>query len=186
MTPLPTARVALSVLLLPAALLGPARAQPWGTPASWKPFTYARAAQPTPARKPGERTLLELDGTTGTLKLTLRQLQAMPAMRYATLHRQLKQTFTYQGVTLRDLAARGGFAGKDLRVYAANGYFTTIRADDYMTEPIMLAYSADGQAIPTLQKGPLTVVLPAQPARLNGPEYGAAWVWYVERIAPLK
>ena len=83
------------------------------------------------------------------------------------------------------LAARGGFAGKDLRVYASNGYFTTIRASDYMNEPIMLAYSADGQAITTLQKGPLTVVLPAQPARLHTTEYGAAWVWYVERIAPL-
>ncbi|WP_231724431.1 molybdopterin-dependent oxidoreductase [Deinococcus actinosclerus] len=186
MTPLHPARVALSVLLLHPALLHIAAAQTWGSPASWKPFTYARAAQPTPARKPGEKTLLALDGTTGTLKLTLRQLQAMPAMRYTILHRQLKQTFTYQGVTLRDLAARGGFAGKDLRVYAANGYFTTIHADDYMNEPIMLAYSADGQPITTLQKGPLTVVLPAQPARLNGPEYGAAWVWYAERIAPLK
>ncbi|WP_337193008.1 molybdopterin-dependent oxidoreductase [Deinococcus xianganensis] len=175
------ARLALSALLLHSAA-----AQTWGAPASWKPFTYARAAQPTPVRKPGERIMLELDGTTGTLKLTLRQLQAMPAMRYATLHRQLKQTFTYQGVTLRDLAARGGFAGKDLRVYASNGYFTTIRASDYMNEPIMLAYSADGQAITTLQKGPLTVVLPAQPARLHTTEYGAAWVWYVERIAPLK
>ncbi|GGR77604.1 molybdopterin-dependent oxidoreductase [Deinococcus sedimenti] len=181
MTPLHFARAALSVLFLHSAT-----AQTWGAPASWKPFTYARPAQATPVRKPGERIMLELDGTAGTLKLTLRQLQAMPAVRYATPHRQLKQTYTYQGVTLRDLAARGGFAGRDLRVYASNGYFTTIRASDYMTDPIMLAYSADGKAITAQQKGPLTVVLPAQPERYHGPDYGAAWVWYVERIAPLR
>ncbi|WP_371809960.1 molybdopterin-dependent oxidoreductase [Deinococcus sp. JMULE3] len=181
MTPLHIARVALSALLL-----SPAAAQTWGAPATWKPFTYARAAQPTPARASGERIMLELDGTAGTLNLTLRQLQAMPAVRYATEHRQLKQTFTYQGVTLRDLAARGGFAGKDLRVYASNGYFTTIKASDYMNDPLMLAYSADGKAITAQFKGPLTVVLPPQIDRYRALEYGAAWVWYVERIAPLK
>lgn len=77
----------------------------------------------------------------------------MPAVRYTTAHMQLKKTITYEGVTLRDLAARGGFAGKDLRLSAANGFASTIRADDYMNWPVMLAYQADGAPIPSCKKG---------------------------------
>ncbi|WP_230284485.1 MULTISPECIES: molybdopterin-dependent oxidoreductase [unclassified Deinococcus] len=147
-------------------------------------FTYVRAAQPTPKAKPGERRALTISTGQRELNLTLGQLQAMPAVRYTTHHPQLKRSFTYEGVTLRDLAARGGFLGRDLRVYAANGFASTIRAEDYMNWPIMLAYRADGAPIPILQKGPLTVVLPERPERFHAGEYSAAWVWFAERIAP--
>ncbi|UBV43263.1 hypothetical protein LAJ19_03330 [Deinococcus taeanensis] len=178
--------VLLQRLALSSGLLGLTAPAAASNPATWPAFSYVRAAQLTPKARPGERPALTIDATGGPLRLTLSQLQAMPAVRYMTEHRQLKKTYTYEGVPLRDLAARGGFAGKDLRVYASNGFFTTIKASDYMTLPIMLAYKADGAAIPVLQKGPLTVVLPKGPARLQGPEYSSAWVWFVERIAPLK
>lgn len=177
----PALKATLSVLLL----LG--LAQPGqGAPASWPTFTYAHGPRPAPPRAPGEATLLELAGPAGPIRLTLKQLQALPAVRYATLHRQLQRTFTYQGVTLRDLAVRGGFAGRDLRVYASNGYFTTVLARDYMNDPIMLAYSADNRPISPEAKGPLTVVLPPQPARYHSAAYSAAWVWFAERITPVK
>ncbi|GGS20547.1 hypothetical protein GCM10008961_10240 [Deinococcus knuensis] len=178
----------LTLAALISAVLVGAQATP--APLQFKPrppaFEYVRAAQPTPRARPGERVALTINAGQTDLKLTLAQLRAMPAVRYTTPHPQLKKTITYEGVTLRDLAARGGFAGKDLRLYATNGFASTIRADDYMNWPVMLAYQADGAPIPALQKGPLTVVLPATPERFHTGEYSSAWVWFVERLAPVK
>lgn len=153
--------------------------KPWPAP-----YRYIHSGRPLPAAQPGERTLLTLDNGTRRWTLTLRQLQALPAMRYRVTHPHMHLSFTYEGVPLRDLAALGGFAGKDLRVYAANGYVTTIHAKDYMTAPLLLAYAEDGKAISVLHKGPLTVVLPPTPLYLRQESYGYAWVWYAIRITP--
>lgn len=114
--------------------------------------------------------------------LTLAQLRALPSVTYRVEHPQLRRSFVYRGVTLRELAELGGFRGQDLRLYASNGYLSLIRARDYMTVPIMVAYEADGHAITVLDKGPLTVVLPPDPPRYRLPPYTGAWVWYVNRL----
>ncbi|MFC3832067.1 MULTISPECIES: molybdopterin-dependent oxidoreductase [Deinococcus] len=147
-------------------------------------FEYVRPARPLPPTLPGEATVLTVENGTVRHALTLRQLKALPAVRYRTNHLQLRQDYTYEGVTLRDLAGLAGFQGRNIRVYAANGFATTILASDYMHHPIMLAYSADGSSIPVLRKGPLTVVLPARPARFHQPAYSSAWVWFAERVTP--
>lgn len=149
------------------------------------PFRYVYGASTRPTALPDERIVFRLDGTTGPQTFTLRQLQALPSVRYTTCQPQLKREAVYQGVPLRDLAALGGFAGRDVRVYAVNGFVATIRARDYLQEPIMLAYRMDGQAIPVLQKGPLTVVLPRRPERFFSPVYAAAWVWFAVRLGPV-
>lgn len=128
--------------------------------------------------------MLTLEGGGHSLPLTRAQLQALPTMRYMTRHAQLKRTFIYEGVPLRDLAVLGGFAGQDMRLYARNGYVTTISARDYMNAPILLAYLANGHSISVMDKGPLTVVLPDDPQRFPRSLYASAWVWYVERITP--
>ena len=153
--------------------------KPWPAP-----YRYVHSGRPLPAAQPGERTLLRLENGARHWSLTLRQLQALPAMRYHTTHPHMRLSFTYEGVPLRDLAALGGFAGKNLRVYAANGYVTTIHAQDYMNAPLLLAYAENGKAISVLHKGPLTVVLPPTPLRLRHESYGYAWVWYATRITP--
>lgn len=150
-----------------------------------QPFPYLRGARPRPPARPDERVVFRLESSTGPQTFTLRQLQALPAALYTTYHPQLKQEAVYEGVPLRDLAALGGFAGQDLRVYASNGFVTTIRARDYLQEPVMLAYRMDGRPIPVLKKGPLTVVLPRRPERFYTPPYSAAWVWFAERLGPV-
>jgi hypothetical protein len=196
-------RVRLSVLLLLSVLvplsLGSAT-QNTATPATRalvkragekvpplppSPFTYLHGARPRPPARPDERILFQLDGTAGPQTFTLRQLQALPAVRYITYQPQLKREAVYEGVPLRDLAALGGFVGRDLRVYASNGFVATILSRDYLNEPVMLAYRMDGKPIPVLQKGPLTVVLPRQPARFFTPAYSAAWVWFAVRLGPV-
>ncbi|MBB5379062.1 hypothetical protein HNQ07_004572 [Deinococcus metalli] len=147
-------------------------------------FEYAHPARTMPPVLPGEATVFSIDNGRVHRTLTLRQLKSLPAVRYRTTHMQLRQDYTYEGVALRDLALLGGFAGQDVRLAAANGFAATIAASDYMNYPIMLAYSADGRPIPTLKKGPLTVVLPAQPERFHRGTYSAAWVWFAERITP--
>lgn len=174
--------VLLGLSLLAGLEGGTARA---AGPVQATPFTYLHPARVMPAPQPGEQVLLTLEGQGRTLALTQTQLQSLPAVRYTTVHAQLHKTLTYQGVPLRDLAALGGFAGQDLRLYARNGYVTTIRARDYQAAPIMLAYSADGRPISVLDKGPLTVVLPNDPRRFPAERYGSAWVWFVERITPV-
>ncbi|WP_245872868.1 hypothetical protein [Deinococcus planocerae] len=155
-----------------------------GDDSGFRPFSYVRAGRPLPPARPGERVLLTLEGGPRTWRLTRAQLLALPTVRYTTEHLQLRRTFTYEGVPLRNLAALGGFAGQDLRVYASNGFVTTLRAPDYLAAPIMLAHTANGRPIPVLEKGPLTVVLPNDPARFPARLYGAAWVWFAERITP--
>lgn len=156
-------------------------------PAPLAGYRYLRAAGPRPPAASSHRVLLTVETRAGKKQTyTLAQLKALPAMRYSTFHPQLRQHFTYEGVPLRDLAATAGFVGRDLRVYAENGYVTTIAAGDYQKEAVMLAYAANGKAIPVLQKGPLTVVMPPDEKRFPAQEYDYAWVWYVDRITPAK
>lgn len=177
----PKVRVLLTALALISGVVASAR--PVKVPlAKAGTFAYIRAAQPLPSALPGERVLLSLEGRGKTHALTRRQLLALPTVRYATEHAQLHRTFTYEGVPLRDLARLAGFAGQDMRLYASNGYVTTIRARDYMGAPIMLAHTANGRPIPVLEKGPLTVVLPHDPQRFPARLYGATWVWFVTRV----
>lgn len=175
----------LGVLAAASLTLG-ARAEQ-GEPArsSLPSFTYVRPGRALPPARPGERVVLRLEGGPRPLTLTLAQLRALPTVRYATEHAQLRRTFTYEGVPLRDLAELGGFPGRDLRVHASNGFVTTLHARDYQAAPLMLAHTADGRPIPVLEKGPLAVVLPPDPRRFPVRLYGAAWVWFVERITPV-
>ncbi|CAM3297538.1 molybdopterin-dependent oxidoreductase [Deinococcus deserti] len=156
-------------------------------PAPLAGYRYLRAAGPRPAAAASQRVLLTVETKTGKKQTyTLAQLRALPAMRYTTFHPQLRQRFTYEGVPLRDLATAGGFVGRDLQVYAENGYVTTIAARDYQKEAVMLAYAANGKEIPVLQKGPLTVVMPPDEKRFPAQKYDYAWVWFVDRITPAK
>jgi hypothetical protein len=159
-------------------------ALPSSTSAS-RSFRYVRPGKAVlPAAKPGERVMLTLESPGGSLKLTRAQLLALPTMRYSTEQPQLHRTFTYEGVPLRDLARLGGFLGKDLRVYASNGFMTVIRASDYLGTPMMLAHTAGGKTIPVLEKGPLTVVIPADATQLSARLYSRYWVWYAVKISP--
>lgn len=175
-------RVLLPLLTLASGLALGAPGEPWAAP--FTSFSYLRAGRPIPLPRAGERAMLTVEGVGRSLPLTRSQLQALPTMRYPTRHAQLKRTFIYEGVPLRDLAALGGFAGRDMRLYAKNGYVTTISARDYMKAPILLAYLANGRPIPVMDKGPLTVVLPDDTQRFPRSLYASAWVWYVERLTP--
>lgn len=173
-------------LLLAGTLgLNAADAEP-GAPASAQPgssgFQYVQTARPFPKARPGEPALLTLTGTR-TERLTLNQLRALPAAQYASRHPQLQQTFTYRGVPLRDLAQRGGFLGRDIRVTADDGFIAIIRADDYRQAPIMVAYEADGRDVPILNKGPLLIVFPPD-RRFPTSQYGSQWAWYVTGVSP--
>lgn len=106
----------------------------------------------------------------------------LPATRLTTEHRQLRRTFTYDGVLLSVLARAMNASGRDLRIYASNGFVTTIPASDYLSAPIMLAYAANGKPISILDKGPLEIVLPSDDPRFTA--RGAYWAWFVDRITP--
>lgn len=170
----------LLALLAPAAL-----AQTPGTPANLPAFTYLHAARPLPKATATERVVFTVETPQGRSTFTLKQLQALPAVTYQTWHPQLRRFHRYEGVPLRDLAQQGGFLGRDVRLYASNGFVSTIHAQDYLTSPIMLAYRADDKPIPVLEKGPLTVVLPPRPQRFATAAYSGAWVWFAERLTPV-
>ncbi|MFC5849960.1 hypothetical protein [Deinococcus petrolearius] len=152
------------------------------------PGGVVRAEGPLPAAAPGPSRpapTLTLGSGAARRVLTLAQLQALPSVTYRVRHPQLGRTSVYKGVTLRELAEVGGFGGQDLRLYASNGYLALIRAREYLNAPIMLAYEAGGRPITVLDKGPLTVVLPPEPARYQTAAYAGAWVWYVNRLTPV-
>lgn len=161
---------------LPRSAGTPAPTAPAPSPVSFGAFRL-------PAAQAGEKRLLTLEFGRSRLQLTRNQLKALPAATLVTRHAQLGRTSTYQGVLLKTLASAMHSSGRDLRVYASNGFVTTIPAQDYLNAPIMLAYAANGKPISILEKGPLTIVLPSADARFQNK--GAYWVWFVERLTPV-
>lgn len=153
------------------------------TPTAPVPSPVSFGAFRLPAAQAGEKRLLTLEFGRSRLQLTRNQLKALPAATLVTRHAQLGRTSTYQGVLLKTLASAMHSSGRDLRVYASNGFVTTIPAQDYLNAPIMLAYAANGKPISILEKGPLTIVLPSADARFQNK--GAYWVWFVERLTPV-
>ncbi|ULH14358.1 molybdopterin-dependent oxidoreductase [Deinococcus sp. KNUC1210] len=147
-------------------------------------FSYQHAALPLPASRPGEAVVFTLQTANGKRGFTLRQFQALPAVRYAALQPQVAQQHTYQGVALRDLAEMAGVAGQDVRVMGSDDFGATIQAADYMKYPVMIAYSAEGQSLTPAQKGPLMVVFPnvQAPQRFPSKIYGSQWVWFAESL----
>ncbi|GGJ87945.1 hypothetical protein GCM10008939_34990 [Deinococcus aquiradiocola] len=140
-------------------------------------FQYLHGQLTAPPPATGEETAFEITGPSGTQRFTMAQLRAMPAVRYTATQPQLKRTFEYTGVPLRDLADRAGLNGQDLRIIADDDFASTVPKGMYMPYPTMLAYEEDGHEISTAHKGPLMVVLP------NGdhPELKqiyAQWVWF--------
>lgn len=180
----PQPRLTLGFVLMTVTLNAalPAQAGPT-TPPTGFVYVNGNGAHPFPAATPGEPVVLTLGGRRPQ-RLTLRQLRALPAVRYTSTHPQLKETFEYQGVTLRDLARRGQFDGQDIRLTADDGFVAVIRAADYQQHPVMLAYQADGRPIPALKKGPLTTVFPPDPTRFPVRNYGSQWAWYVTGVSP--
>lgn len=172
--------LALVLLSLGVATALPAPAQGQGA------GTGPAGAGPAPRTVPRPPPTLTLGSGTAQRVLTLDQLRALPSVTYRVEHPQLGRSFTYKGVMLRDLAELGGFGGQDMRLYASNGYLALIRAREYMNAPIMVAYEADGHAITVRDKGPLTVVLPPEPARYRTSAYSGAWVWYVNRLTSVR
>ena len=162
--------------LLWRAALGDARSR--------VPFPYLHGALTMPAARPGDAVLFTLQGAGTSRGFTLAQLQALPAVGYEAVQPQLARRHRYLGVPLRDLAALAGLSGQHLRVLGSDDFGATIRADDYLTYPVMLAYSADAQPISPAQKGPLLVVFPnvQAPNRFPTRVYGSAWVWFAESL----
>jgi len=143
-------------------------------------FQYLHGQLTAPAPATGEETAFEITGPSGTQRFTMAQLRAMPAVRYTATQPQLKRTFEYTGVPLRDLADRAGLNGQDLRIGADDQFSATVPASMYMEAPVMLAYEEDGHGISVLDKGPLTVVLPnsSESAKKKYLRSGDKWVWF--------
>ena len=147
-------------------------------------FHYLHGALAMPAARPGDPVVFTLQAAGAERRFTLRQLQALPAVSYDAAQPQLGQRHRYQGVPLRDLAALAGLSGQKLRAMGSDDFGATIRADDYMNYPVMLAYSTEGQPISPAQKGPLLVVFPnvQAPSRFPTRAYGSAWVWFADSL----
>lgn len=142
------------------------------------PFTYLHGHLNAP---PSDgQVVFRLNGVNGARSFTLAQLEALPAVRYRATQPQLKRSFTYTGVPLRDLAALAGLDGQNLRVSGNDQFAATVQASDYQTYPVMLAYLADDQPMTAVQKGPLQVVFPndEHPDRFPTLNYGSQWVWF--------
>lgn len=173
--------------LLLALVAGGAGAVLWwrgSMPPAPPAFSYLHGALPTP---PGaqDAVVFELTGPGGRRTLTLAQLRALPAVQYRATQPQLKQSFVYTGVPLRDLAALAGLSGRDVRVGSDDQFAATLHAADYQRYPLMLAYAADNQPISVAHKGPLEIVFPNEqhPGAFRQPGYGSQWVWYASTLA---
>lgn len=173
----------LRLPLLTLLVVGGAGSAWWWKTAHTAPgaFIYVHGELPAPSAGIGD-PVFAVVGPAGRRTFTLTQLKALPAVQYRAYQPQLKQSFTYTGVPLRDLATQAGLSGQDLRVTADDQFGATIPVQMYQGDPVMLAYLEDGHPISAAHKGPLTVVLPNRGAHLFEGE-GAKWVWYATSLA---
>ncbi|WP_407541237.1 hypothetical protein Q0M94_07610 [Deinococcus radiomollis] len=172
-----------------AAVTGLIAGLVFGRPAETVPFPYMHGALSAPATSaPGRagpvlaEVVFRLIGSRGQQTFTLAQLQALPAVQYRATQPQLKRSFVYTGVPLRDLARLAGLSGQNLRVLADDQFGATIQAADYDRFPLMLAYLADGRPITAAQKGPLEVVFPNEQERTRFQNFGSQWVWFATAL----
>lgn len=177
---------ALGLLAVGAAVLVFGRVS--GRAGGAVPFSYlhgARSGASSPAPTGEADTVFRLSGPRGQQAFTLAQLEALPAVQYRATQPQLKQSFVYTGVPLRDLAEAAGLPGRNLRISGDDQFAATVQASDYLKFPVMLAYLADGRPMTARQKGPLMVVFPTEqaPDHFTTFAYGSQWVWFAGSLS---
>lgn len=119
----------------------------------------------------------------GMIKLTRKDLEAMPQDSFTTntIWTDGKQVFT--GVRLSDLLDAVGAVGKALKATAINNYSVEIPISDAVKDGPMIALTQNGKAMSVRNKGPLWIVYPYDSKSLYQSEkiYSRS-IWQLDRI----
>ncbi len=123
-------------------------------------------------------------GQTGTLDLSLDDLEAMPQVTIRTKNEFSDGVVAYQGPLVRDVLAKLGLEKLEtVRFVAANDYFVDIPTEDFRDYDAILAMEANGERLSRREKGPLWLMYPiSDHAALRDPIYLRRLIWQVVRI----
>lgn len=137
-----------AVLLLSQLVLGP-----------------AFALDPLPA--PSGPVLLTVSGkiavhntADGKAAFDLAMLQALPKSSFATTTIWTDGIQAFEGVSVADLLARLGSDAAEIYAVASNEYEFRFPVSDAIDHGAIIAYAANGAALPDSNKGPLWIVYP--------------------------
>ena len=126
-------------------------------------------------------------GQTGTLDLSLEQLEAMPQVTLRTENEFSDGLVTYRGPLVRDVLAQLGLDKLEtVRFVAANDYYVDIPTKDFRDFDAILAMQANGEKLSRREKGPLWLMYPiSDHSELQDPVYLRRLIWQVVRIEGL-
>lgn len=139
--------------------------------------------------KPAGPVILEVTGAIantngdGKADFDMAMLDALTQRTTATHSPWYDGSKTFAGPLGSALLAAVGASGKTLKVTALNDYVSEIPASDFVSYPVILATSLDGEPMSVREKGPIFIIYPfdEQPALDNETYYGRS-AWQVKSI----
>lgn len=166
----------IAYLLLVANLLAGVAVAQADAPASPRAVTIKASTDTAP--------ILTLQGASGTLRLSLAELEGLGVHELHTRTFWPEDDGNYSGPLLRDVLKRAGLDTADeIRVLARDGFSQVIPRRDWERWPLLLATRRDGLPMKPRQKGPLRIIYPRDMApELADSIYRLRWVWLVVRI----
>lgn len=116
----------------------------------------------------------------GSVKFDMEMLEALPQRETKTVTPWFDQERSFKGPLVAELLKAVGATGTTVHVTAVNDYSADIPIDDFMSNPVILATTIDGQHLSVRDKGPLFLIYPfdLEPALYNEMIFGRS-VWQV-------
>ena len=110
-------------------------------------------------------------------------LAAMPQREFKTETPWLAGAARFSGPLLRDLLAKAGLEGHDIKAVALNDYAVSIPFTDIRDHDVIVASHLNGQEMSVRDKGPLWVMYPfSQAPALKTETNYSRCIWQLNRI----
>ena len=126
---------------------------------------------------------IDFSGEDGTVKFDMAMLDALPQRVTTTETPWYDGARTFRGPLGSEILEAVGAFGTIVHVTAINDYSADIPIQDFMTNPVILATTIDGEYLSVRDKGPLFVIYPfdLDPDLYNEAIFGRS-VWQVVSI----
>ena len=126
---------------------------------------------------------IEVTNKDGTAVFDLASLEGLGLAEVRTDSPWTDGMTTFQGVLVRDLIARLGASGSQMRANAWDDYTVTIPTTDFDAYDAILATRRDGVPMKMRDKGPIWVIYPwSDVSELQKEEHYAKAIWQVREL----
>ena len=135
---------------------------------------------------PTLQVLEQVGGIQATHDFSLSNLQALGQDRFVTSTIWTDGEVAFEGVYATTVLKHLGIETGTLEIVAANDYFVEIPVADLLNSEALIAYTMNGEAMSTRDKGPLWLVYPFDSdVSYQSETYYARSIWQINKIRVL-